>query len=456
MSQHFDLFVIGAGSGGVACARASAALGARVAIAEDDRLGGTCVNRGCVPKKFYVFASHYSEEFHNSLGFGWNAETRHFDWSRLKDNVFTEVDRLNGVYNTLLKRFNVTQFRDYARFVDAGTVKVGNQVVTADRFVIATGSRPFVPTIEGAELGITSDQAFHLEQLPQRISIVGGGYIATEFASIFNGLGVQTSLLLRGNDLLRGFDDDLRCHLHHELQRKGVHIRSGTNLVKIEKTKTGLHLHCQGCEDQQTDLLMFATGRVPNSQRMGLQELGLALDEQGAIAVDETGRTNIDGLYAIGDVTNRYNLTPVAIHEGRAFASSQFGGKQKIVSYDNIPTTIFSQPPLGTVGLSEEEARQTGRPIDIYRSTFKAMKYALGGIEERTLMKLVVDAESDRVLGVHMVGPDAAEIIQGFAVALKAEATKETFDNTVGIHPSLAEEFVTMREKADPKEGLKI
>jgi len=456
MPQHYDLFVIGAGSGGVACARASAALGAKVGIAEADRLGGTCVNRGCVPKKFYVYASHYASEFRNASGFGWKCGRAQFDWVRLKENVFTEIDRLNGVYNALLKRFGVTIHRSRATFVDPETVQLGEERITADRLVIATGGRPYVPPIEGAEFGITSDQAFHLERLPKHIAIVGGGYIAAEFASIFRGLGVQTTLLLRGNDLLRGFDDDLRLHAHRELQRQGIQIRSNTHLVKVEKRESGYYLHCDQCEDLEADLLMFATGRTPNSDRLGLEKIGVAVNADGAVLVDELNRTSIANIFAIGDVTDRLNLTPVAIHEGRAFAETHFGEGERRMDYSNVPTTVFSQPPIGAVGLTEFEARERHPRIDIYRSTFKPMKYALGDIEEQTLVKLVVDADSDRVLGVHMVGPDAAEIIQGFAVALKSGATKQDFDRTVGIHPSLAEEFVTLREKAKPGEGIKI
>jgi len=456
MSLHYDLFVLGAGSGGVATARASAALGARVGIAEVDRMGGTCVNRGCVPKKLYVYAAQYAEGLRTAHTFGWTGSTAEFDWNRLKENVFSEVDRLNGVYRTLLHRSGVTIYEGRAGFTGSRTVRVGDQTITADRFMVATGSHPFIPEIEGADLGITSDEAFHLARLPRSIAIIGGGYIATEFASIFNSLGVATTLLTRGHDLLRGFDDDLRSHLHREMQNKGIHIRCSTSIVNAGKTAGGLKLHCDQCEDLETDLLMFATGRRPNSADFGLELAGVELNERGAIIVDELQQTSVPWIFAVGDVTDRLNLTPVAIREGRGFAETQYGAGESKMDYRNVPTAVFSSPPVATVGLTENEARQRYRQIDIYRTRFRPMKYTLGSNEEKTLMKLVVDSESDRILGVHMVGLDAAEIIQGFAVALQAGATKKTFDRTVGIHPTSAEEFVTLREKAAPDSGLKI
>jgi glutathione reductase (NADPH) len=419
-------------------------------------MGGTCVNRGCVPKKFYVYAAQFAEEFRMAGGFGWTSRKPGFDWNRLKENVFTEIDRLNGVYQTLLRRFGVTVHRGRAEFIDPQTIRIGEQRITADRFLIATGGHPFIPDLEGATLGITSDEAFHLPQLPVRIAIIGGGYIACEFASIFNGLGVKTSLLIRGHDLLRGFDDDLRCHLHEQMQLRGVRIHCNTNIVKVSETGTGLRLHYDQGEDQETDVLMFATGRRPNSAGLGLERIGVERNERGAVVVDDLQQTSTPGIFAVGDVTDRLNLTPVAIHQGRAFAETQFGKHERKLDYRNIPTAIFSTPPVATVGLTESEARERFRKIDIYRSQFRPMKTMLGDRVERTLMKLVVDAASDQVLGAHMVGTDAAEIIQGFAVALQAGATKTIFDRTVGIHPSSAEEFVTMREKAAPDAGMKI
>lgn len=456
MKLHYDLFVLGAGSGGVAAARTSAALGARVGIAEVDRMGGTCVNRGCVPKKFYVYAAQYAEEFRQAAAYGWSAPRPDFDWNRLKDNVFNEVDRLNGVYHSLLRRCGVAIHEGRAELIDRKTVMVGEQQITAERILIATGSHPHVPELPGADLGITSDEAFHLPQLPKRIAIIGGGYIACEFASIFNGLGVETTLLIRGHDLLRGFDDDLRCHLHQELQHKGIHIRCNTNIVKVRRTASGLSLQCDQCDDHETELLMFATGRRPNSTAIGLERLGIQRTERNAISVDELQQSSVPGIFAVGDVTDRLNLTPVAIHQGRAFAESQFGAQKRKMNYRNVPTAIFTSPSVGTVGLTEAEARQDFAQVDIYRTRFKPMKCALGGSEDQTMMKLVVAGENEQVVGVHMVGPDAAEIVQGFAVALQAGATKQTFDRTVGIHPSSAEEFVTMREKASPESGLKI
>lgn len=448
MDQHYDLFVLGAGSGGVAAARASAALGARVGIAEVDRIGGTCVNRGCVPKKLYVFAARHAEEFRNARGFGWAETNPAFDWQQLKSGVFGEVDRLNGVYRSLLRRSGVVFHEGRAEFVEPGMVQVAEQRITAERFLIATGSHPYVPEIPGADLGITSDEAFHLPQLPPRIAIIGGGYIATEFASIFNQLGVRTTLLTRGHDLLRGFDDDIRTHLHQQLLSKGIQIRCNTSIIKLSRTAGGLRLHCDQCQDLETDVLMFATGRRPNTAAIGLEQIGVQLNERGAVIVDEWQQTSAGGVFAVGDVTDRMNLTPVAIHQGRNFAVTQFGSDRRPMDYRNIPSAVFSTPAVATVGLTETEARRSLGQVDIYRTRFKPMQYALERSDAQTMMKLVVERETDLVVGVHMVGPDAAEIIQGFAVALNAGATKATFDRTVGIHPSSAEEFVTLREPA--------
>ncbi len=457
MPNHFDLFVLGAGSGGVACARASAALGARVGIAEVDRLGGTCVNRGCVPKKLLVYASHYAEEFRNSRDFGWKVEQPEFDWPTLKENVRQELLRLNGVYERLLDNFGVMIFRGEARFLDAKTVQVGNEIITADRFMIATGGKPWVPDIPGKELGVTSNEVFTLPQLPGKMAIIGGGYIAQEMAGIFHGMGVDVTLVVRCQHLLRGFDVDIADHLQVEQAKKGLKIHCATHVEKLEKTEDGITLVCEECSNMTFDTVLFATGRRPNISGLELETLGVKLGSQGEIETDDRFRTSVEGIYAIGDVTNRVNLTPVAIHEGRLFAADHFGGESRTMDYSLIPTTIFSQPPLGTVGLTEREARKQFSQVEIYRSTFRPMKYGLGDIEEKTLMKLVVNAATNQVLGVHLVGPEAAEILQGFAVALKAGATKTDFDRTVGIHPSSAEEFVTMREpvKVEPKgEGM--
>lgn len=444
--SHYDLFVIGGGSGGVACARTSAALGARVGLAEVDRLGGTCVNRGCVPKKLLMYASLAADELCNAESLGWNCSDATFAWAELRDAVQAELRRLNGIYDGLLEKFNVDVYHGLARFVDSKTVQVGNQDITADRFMIATGGSPFVPDFPGREHVIVSDDAFLLADLPKKIAIIGGGYIAQEFAGIFHGLGVETTLVVRSARLLRGFDADLAEHLRAEQVKKGIIIQCATNVSRIEKTTDGLRIICKECDSKTFDQVLYATGRKPNSAGLGLSAIGVSVNETGAIEVDERMQTSIENIYAIGDVTDRINLTPVAIHEGRIFAANHFSKEDRIMDYSNIPTTIFSQPPLGTVGLTEAEARKRYDHVIIFKSVFRPMKYALGRIDERTLMKLVVDASTDRVLGVHMVGADAGEIIQGFAVALKAGATKTDFDRTVGIHPSSAEEFVTMRE----------
>ena len=443
---HYDLFVVGGGSGGVACARTSAALGAKVGLAEGDRLGGTCVNRGCVPKKFLVYAAHAGEDICNSTSLGWSGQDPHFDWAGLRDGVQTELRRLNGIYEGLLEKFNVNVYKGMARFIDSKTVEVDGTIITADRFMIATGGTPFVPDFPGREHVIVSDDAFILESLPQTMVIIGGGYIAQEFAGIFHGLGVDVTLVARSARLLRGFDADLSEHLQAEQIKKGINIQCATHVERVEKTSEGYRLHCEECGSHTFDKVLFATGRMPNIAGLGLEKIGVILNDKGAIQVDEKMQTSVGGIYAIGDVTDRVNLTPVAIHEGRIFAGNHFGGEKRVMEYEFIPTTIFSQPPLATVGLTEAQAREQYDEIIVYKSIFKPMKYSLGQINEKTLMKLVVDSVSDRVLGVHMVGSDAGEIIQGFAVALKAGATKKDFDRTVGVHPSSAEEFVTMRE----------
>ena len=443
---HYDLFVIGGGSGGVACARTSAALGAKVGLAEVDRLGGTCVNRGCVPKKLLMYASHAAEDLCNAESLGWSCRGASFDWAELRNGVQAELRRLNGIYDGLLEKFNVHVYQNSARFIDAKTVQVGNQKITAERFMIATGGTPFLPDFRGREHAIVSDDAFLLEKLPKKMAIIGGGYIAQEFASIFHGLGVEVTRLVRSARLLRGFDVDLAEHLLAEQVKKGIKIQCAANIEKVVKTSDGLLVICEECDSKTFDQVLFATGRKPNSSGLGLSEIGVSVNSMGAIEVDEQMQTSIEHIYAIGDVTNKFNLTPVAINEGRIFAANNFGGEARVMDYSNIPTAIFSQPPLGTVGLTEAQAREQYDHVVIFKSIFRPMKYALGRIDEQTLMKLVVDGDTDRVLGVHMVGPDAGEILQGFAVALKAGATKRDFDRTVGIHPSSAEEFVTMRE----------
>jgi glutathione reductase (NADPH) len=443
---HYDLFVIGGGSGGVACARTSAALGAKVGLAESDRLGGTCVNRGCVPKKLLMYASHAAENLCNAESLGWSCRGASFDWAELRNGVQAELRRLNGIYDGLLEKFNVHVYQNSARFIDSKTVQVGNQKITAERFMIATGGTPFLPDFLGREHAIVSDDAFLLEKLPKKMAIIGGGYIALEFASIFHGLGVEITLVARSARLLRGFDADLAEHLRAEQVKKGIIIKCASSVERIEKSTDGLRVFCEECDSKTFDQVLFATGRKPNSSGLGLSKIGVSINDTGAIKIDDRMQTSIKDIYAIGDVTNRINLTPVAINEGRIFAANHFGGEDRRMDYSNIPTTIFSQPPLGTVGLTEAQARGKNDNVVIFKSVFRPMKYSLGRIDEQTLMKLVVDGTTDRVLGVHMVGPDAGEILQGFAVALKTGATKTDFDRTIGIHPSSAEEFVTMRE----------
>ena len=443
---HYDLFVIGGGSGGVACARTSAAFGAKVGLAEVSRLGGTCVNRGCVPKKLLMYASHAAHDLCNAQSLGWKNAHASFDWAELRDDVQAELRRLNGIYDGLLEKFNVRVYQNGARFIDEKTVEVGGQKITADRFMIATGGTPTVPDFPGREHVIISDDAFLLDKLPKRIAIIGGGYIALEFASIFSGLGVDVTMAVRSSRLLRGFDADLAEHLRAELVKKGIMIKCSSVVEKIDKTADGLRVYCEECDSKTFDQVLYATGRSPHSKGFGLEEIGVAMNSRGAIEVNDRMQTSVTNIYAIGDVTDRMNLTPVAINEGRIFAANHFDGQNRTMNYTNIPTTIFSQPPLGTVGLTEAQAREQCDDVIIFKSVFRPMKYALGRIDEQTLMKLVVDGTTDKVLGVHMVGPDAGEILQGFAVALKAGATKTDFDRTVGIHPSSAEEFVTMRE----------
>ncbi len=447
---HYDLFVIGGGSGGVASARASAAHGAKVGIAEGDAFGGTCVNRGCVPKKFYVYASHFPDEVRAMTHYGWQTSEPSFDWDTLKRAVFEEVARLNGIYDSMLNKAGVTVYPKRATLEDAHTIRIGDETITADKIMIATGGKPFVPAIEGSEHGITSDDAFHLETLPKRIVIIGGGYIAVEFAGIFHGLGVEVHQMVRGDGILRGFDGDVRALVQEKMQQKGIHIHCQTSVTAIVKEANGsLTLSLDNGEKMATDVLMFATGRVPNTESLGLEAAGVACDDKHEIIVDEWQQTSIENIYAVGDVTGRgLDLTPVAINQGRAFADSHFGNSRRNIEDMVIPTAVFSQPPIGTVGLTEEEATEQYAKVDIYRSQFRPMKYSLAKSEDQVLMKLVVDGDSGKVLGAHMVGEDAAEIMQGVAVAIRAGATKTDFDRTVGIHPSSAEEFVTMREKS--------
>jgi glutathione reductase (NADPH) len=450
MAYDFDLFVIGAGSGGVRAARFAAGYGARVAVAESRYLGGTCVNVGCVPKKLLVFGAHYAEDIGQAQGYGWTIDGATFDWSSLIANKDQEIQRLNGIYRNLLVDGGVSLFEAHARLVDAHTVEVAGQRYSAEHILVATGGWPFVPEIPGHEHAITSNEAFYLERLPRRVLVVGGGYIAVEFASIFHGCGADTKLLYRGELFLRGFDGSLRDHIKDELIKKGMDLQFKSDIARIDKLADGSLLAT--LEDGRTleaDCIFYATGRRPMLDGLGLAELGIELDERGFIAVDEEYRTSVPSVLAIGDVIGRVQLTPVALAEGMAVARRLFKPEEyRKVDYALIPTAVFSLPNMATVGLTEEQARERGYKVTIYESRFRPMKLTMTQSLERSLMKLVVDAQTDRVLGCHMVGPDAGEIMQGLAVALKAGATKRVFDETLGIHPTAAEEFVTMRTPA--------
>jgi glutathione reductase (NADPH) len=446
MRNHdFDLFVIGAGSGGVRASRISAGYGARVAVAEASKLGGTCVNLGCVPKKLMVYASSFSAAAADAAGFGWTVPTPSFDWATLITNKDREIERLNGIYRGLLEGAGVRIIEGRARLLDRHTIELNGEKFTSERILIATGGRPFIPPIPGAELGITSDQVFHLEKQPKKIAIMGGGYIAVEFAGIFNGLGTEVMLNYRGPVFLRGFDDDIRSTLADEMTKRGIDLRFNSLVERIECAGDRYAVTMNSGEVIEADELLCAIGRVPNTAGLGLEEIGVDLTDRGAVVVDENLQSSVPGIYAIGDCIDRVALTPVALAEGMAIAESLFNDNPTVVDYTNVPSAVFSQPNIGTVGLTEAEARTDGFDVEIYRSTFRPMVHTMSGRNEKTMMKLVVDRNTDQVLGVHMVGPEAGEIIQGMAVALKAGATKATFDSTIGIHPTAAEEFVTMR-----------
>jgi glutathione reductase (NADPH) len=450
----FDLFVIGAGSGGVRASRMSASYGARVAIAEERYLGGTCVNVGCIPKKLLVYASHYADDFEDAGAYGWTVPRPGFDWSALIANKDREIARLNGVYARLLDEAGVRRIEARARIADAHTVEAGGRSYTAERILVATGSWPRMRDLPGSEHAISSNEAFHLKELPRRALVLGGGYIAVEFAGIFAGLGVETRLVHRGELFLRGFDDDLRRGLALEMEKRGIALAFGRRLVRIDRHGSVLRSTLDDGTALESELVLSAIGRDPHVAGLGLEALGVALGPDGAIAVDEFSRSSLPNLYAIGDVTNRLNLTPVAIHEAMAFARTVFGNQPTPVDHRNVPRAVFSQPSLASVGLTQAEAEASFGAIDVYRTRFRALRHTITGRDEQTIMKLVVDRASQRVVGAHMLGPEAGEIIQGIAIAVKLGATKAQFDATVGIHPTAAEEFVTMRTPLAPPPAL--
>ena len=450
MAYDFDLFVIGAGSGGISSARRAAQYGAKVGIAESWTLGGTCVNRGCVPKKLMMYASQFPEQYHAATGYGWDAVDSKFNWGQLISAVGNELQRLNGIYRNMLDKSAVQVFPHYASFLDAHTLEVGGEKITADMILIAVGGTPAMPPIPGIEHAITSDDIFHLPQQPKHAVILGGGYIGCEFACILNGLGTQVTQVIRGEKILRGFDEDIRNEIQAQMIANGIHVMTQTAIESVAKHDDGVDV-CVLTDDKRQHIIadvvsLAALGRKPNIEKLGLENTQVEL-AAGAIAVDKYNTTTEPHIFAVGDVTDKVNLTPVAISEGRAFADTQFGGNSRTMSYDNIPTAVFTSPEAATVGLTEAEAiEQYGEAvIKIYRSKFRPMFYTMPDMQIKTLMKLIVHSESDLVLGAHMVGDDAAEIIQGVAIAIKTGATKADFDATVGIHPSAAEEFVTMR-----------
>ena len=446
-TYDYDLFVIGAGSGGVRAARVSAAHGARVAVAEEYRVGGTCVIRGCVPKKLLVYGAHFAEDLQDARRFGWNVGKNKFDWPTLRDNVLAEVERLEGIYTDILERHEVEIFAQRA------TVTGPNEVTLADgtklsvgTILIATGAHPVVPDVPGAEHGITSNEVFHLEQMPRRVVIAGGGYIANEFAGIFHQFSCHVTLVNRGDRILRHYDEQIRDRLLTISLMKGIDFKFNAPFSKIEKRKDGnLHIHVEGQDPLDADLLLWAVGRAPNTAGLGLDKVGVELGKNGAVMVDEDNQSSVPSIYAIGDVTDRVQLTPVAIREGHAFAETVFGGTPTRVDYDHIPSAVFSHPPMAGVGMTESQARDKIGAYKTYVSDFRPMKNVLAGRNERALYKMIVDEETERVLGIHMIGPDAPEILQAAAIAVKAGLTKQQFDDTVALHPTMSEELVLMR-----------
>ena len=446
MTYDFDLFVIGAGSGGIATARRAAQYGAKVAVAEFDRLGGTCVNRGCVPKKLMVYASRFASHAQAAAGYGWTFEPGKFDWGQMITAVNAEVTRLNGIYQRMIDNAEVTLYKGYARIVDPHTVEVADQTVTAEKILIAVGGKPSRPDIPGINLAITSDQIFHLAQQPKRMVIFGGGYIGCEFACVLNALGTEVTQIIRRDKILRGFDDDIRTEVHAAMERHGIRIITD-ELVSLEKTDDGLKVNLKNNNMVFTDVVgLSALGRIPRLEKLGLETTRVEVSE-GAIVVDAHSQTAEPNIHAVGDCTDRINLTPVAINEGRVFVDTHYGGQRRVMDHENVPSAVFTTPEVATVGMTEAEAieKYGEAAIRVYRSKFRPMYYTLPKLDEKTLMKLIVHVQNGKVLGAHMVGDSAAEIIQGIAIAIKMGATKADFDATVGIHPSAAEEFVTMR-----------
>ena len=462
LQYDFDLLVIGGGSGGVRAARMAAQRGAKVAIVEGGALGGTCVNVGCIPKKLYSYAAGYAESFHEAAGYGWSLDAPSFDWDKLMANRAQEISRLNGIYAQLLSGAGATLMRGWASLVDAHTVQVMQSEAptdsekprdtqalkryTAQNILVATGGTPFVPSMPGGEHAVTSNEMFDLNPFPKRLLVVGGGYIACEFASIFNGLGAKVTQIYRGEQVLRGFDADIRRFIADEVRKTGVDLQLGTDLSSLKKLGDGFAVSFDNGTQASFDTVLFATGRIPNTKGLGLETLGIALSKDGAIQVNDDYQTSIPSIYALGDVTARVQLTPVAIGEAMQLVDHLFGDAQRKMSYDFIPTAVFTHPNIATVGYGEEQAREKFGKVTVFRTDFKPLRHTLSGSTERCMMKLIVDTASDRVVGLHMVGPDAGEVVQGFAVAMKAGATKAMFDSTVGIHPTIAEEFVTMRQ----------
>ncbi|MCY4177109.1 MAG: glutathione-disulfide reductase [Endozoicomonadaceae bacterium] len=445
-SFDYDLIVIGGGSGGVRASRMAASHGKKVALVEHQALGGTCVNVGCVPKKLFVYSAHFAEDFDDSKGFGWSTDKPSFNWHTLRDNKTSEVHRLNNIYNNLLETVDVQLIKGRGTLQNAHTVRVDNKDYTAAHILLATGSRPFIPDIPGSEHALVSDDIFYLGELPEKIVIIGGGYIAVEFACILNSFGVDTTLAYRGDMLLRGFDTDIRQRISTELIKKGIKCRFNSNVKSVDKQGNGqLCLSWDNGESSKADHILFATGRISNTTNLGLNNVNISTKNNGDIIVGDDYQTNIPSIYALGDLTGGKKLTPVALAEAMHFVDQLYHGKKEKMDYSSIPTAVFTLPNIATVGLTEEEARDKYTEISIFKSEFKSLKHALSGRDEKTFMKIIVDKKTDKVVGCHMLGNDSGEIIQGIAIAMKAGATKAIFDSTVGVHPTTAEEFVTMR-----------